>query len=183
MLPLFILGPGRWLDLHHEWLEAMAAHSGYLTSPDTFQALMVRYFRDAPLRHPGVLIGVVGILFAALCWWQRRTTSIQELALPLQIWTAFALVPHLVITDQEHFLYSLPLITFILAGQFRRPDPVIFSLFIGAMLLYATRSSDLWGSEREGHWVSAGALGIGNVVLLTTAWLARSREHVRQDLR
>ena len=40
------------------------------------------------------------------------------------------------------------------------------------MLFYATRSSDLWGSTLENRLVAAGGLGIGNALLLVSAWWA-----------
>ncbi len=176
ILPLFLLGPDRWLQLHQEWLQAMGAHSGYLTSPDTFRSLLTRYLPHVPILHPGLLIAVIGVLFTALCWWQRRRALVQEHLLPLQMWTAFALVPQLIITDQEHFLYSLPLILFLIGRLFQRRDLIATTSFILAMFLYATRSSDLWGSPTEALWVQAGVLGIGNLLLaLTAVWCAARR--------
>jgi hypothetical protein len=176
VLPLFLVGPGRWLELHRAWLEAMAAHGGYLTSPDTFQALTDGWFSwNALDQHPLLMIVMAGAAFALLCWWQRRTSGGNEGVLMLQLWTAFALVPHLVITDQEHFLYGLPLITFVLACLFDHRHPIIATCFISAMILYATRSSDLWGSALEDRWVAAGALGLGNLLLLLSAWSAGRR--------
>ena len=171
LLPVLFVGPHRWLLLHRAWLDAMAAHSGYLTSPDTFISLASGYFRSvSTCQHPNVVIPITGIAFGALCWWRRKRSGEDDRTLTLQIWTAFALVPHLVITDQEHFLYSLPLIALTLAALFYQRRPLALVLFIAAMLLYATRSSDLWGSQLESRLVANGALGIGNLLLLLAAW-------------
>lgn len=171
LLPMLVIGPHRWLLLHRAWLEAMAVHGGYLTSPDTFISMASGYFDTAaPQQHPSLAIVVVGMAFVALCFWQRRRSGNSDRALILQLWTAFALVPHLVITDQEHFLYSLPLIAFTLAGLFHQSRPMALAIFMAAMLLFATRSSDLWGSQLESRWVAAGALGLGNLLLLVAAW-------------
>jgi len=171
LLPLLFVGPHRWLLLHAAWLEAMAAHGGYLTSPDTFISMASGYFDTAaPQQHPRLAIVVLGMAFVALCFWQRRRSGNSDRALILQLWTAFALVPHLVITDQEHFLYSLPLIAFTLAGLLHQHRPMVLAMFIPAVLLYATRSSDLWGSQLESRWVAAGALGLGNLLLILSTW-------------
>jgi Glycosyltransferase family 87 len=174
MLPILALGPRQWLALHQDWLSAMAAHSGYLTSPDTLISLAWTWFGwESPMRHPGLVIPHFGLAFALLCWWQRIRTRSNDRSLILQLWTAFALVPHLVITDQEHFLYSLPLLAFILGALFRRRAPWLAAFFLLAMLGYATRSSDLWGSELESRLVHAGALGAGNLLLVVCVWALR----------
>ena len=179
LLPMLFSGPQQWQHLHRAWLHAMAAHSGYLSSPDTFISLASRYCdTPVPLQHPRLAITIVGMAFTAICWWQRKRAGNDDRSLILQIWTALALVPHLVITDQEHFLYSLPLIALTLAGIFRSPQPTASVCLVAAMFLYATRSSDLWGSELEATWVEAGALGIGNLLLLASAWLVEDSRAV-----
>jgi len=170
LLPMVFMDPNPWLELHWEWIGAMAAHSGYLTSPDTFTTIIWKSGWDAPMLHPRQVIIVVAMVFCLLCTLHRKIQGQSSDSFILQLWTAFALVPHLVITDQEHFLYSLPLIAFTLAGLFYQRRPLTLSLFVAAMLLYATRSSDLWGSQLESRWVAAGALGLGNLLLLVAAW-------------
>ena len=184
LLPMPFVGPDQWLQLHRAWLEAMAAHGGYLTSPNTFTTLAWKSGWDAPMLHPRLVIIAMAMIFGLLCALQRKSKGETSGGLILQLWTAFALVPHLVITDQEHFLYSLPLIAFILAALFSQRRPLALVLFITAMLLYATRSSDLWGSQLESRWVAAGALGLGNLLLIMAAWsLARSPYPVQHGSR
>ena len=175
-LPILALGPQRWLDLHQDWLGAMAAHSGYLTSPDTFTALARTWFGwTAPTRHPRLMIAIAGVILTAFCWWQRWRGGNEVPSLILQLWTAFALVPHLVITDQEHFLFSLPLLAFVLGALFRGKATPLVAVFLLGMLGYATRSSDLWGSELESRFVEAGALGVGNLLLIICAGALRRK--------
>ncbi len=171
LLPMLFVGPDQWLNLHQAWLEAMGAHGGYLTSPDTFNALSWTWLGcEVPLRHPRLLIILVGVAFTAICWWDRERTGNFDRSLILQIWTSFALVPHLVITDQEHFLFSLPLIVLVLGALFQRKAPIAAALFVVAMVGYATRSSDLWGAALESRWGMAGALGTGNLLLVICGW-------------
>jgi hypothetical protein len=169
VLPLVALGPGEWFALHRAWISAMAAHGGYLTSPDTFQHLLGHWVDPELMRHPRALIILCGALLAALCWWQRRRMNKGGPALAVQLWLSFALVPHLVITDQEHFLYSLPLIAFTLAVLFARSSRLWTTVFVCAAALYAARSSDLWGNALEARMAAWGALGIGNALLWMVA--------------
>lgn len=178
VLPLPFLGPQRWFELHREWLGAMATHSSYLTSPDTFQSMLGAVVRERTLVHPGLIIAVAALLLAGYGWYQLRSTRVQERSLVLPLWLAFAAIPHLVITDQEHFLYSLPLIAFVLARAFMQGAIPSTWLFVSAMALYATRSSDLWGGAVEAQLVAAGALGLGNLLLMVTAlWSTKAERH------
>lgn len=173
LLPMLFLGGPAWSHMHVAWLAAMSAHSGYLSSPDTFASLASTWSGDPrPSEHPLLIVLMIGAAYSLLCWWQQRNTVAIDRTLLFQIWWGFALVPHLVVTDQEHFLYSLPLIAFTLAALFRRPSVWASALFILAMVGYATRSSDLWGAEAEERLVRLGALGTGDLILLLTALLA-----------
>lgn len=173
LLPTLLLGPSQAWHLHRAWIAAMTAHSHYLSSPDTLMALLQQALPFAlPAWTNAVLIGLTVTL--ALVLGHRPGCAGGGSALVL--WTFLACIPHLVITDQEHFLYSLPLIAWNLDQLMRssRTWPrVVFAL---AMMLHATRSSDLWGGPLEAWLVGHGALGTGNLILLGLAW-TRSLRH------
>ena len=87
-----------------------------------------------------------------------------------ELWLAMAVVPNLVITDQQHFMFALPLILLTLAYLFAKRDLCVLTAFLSAMLLYGTRSSDLWGPRLENLVVGWGVLGLGNIFLMTVAF-------------
>ncbi|MFT3885037.1 MAG: hypothetical protein QM724_06280 [Flavobacteriales bacterium] len=82
-------------------------------------------------------------------------------------------------TDQEHFIFSLPAILFVLAYLFTHRDRVALAWFIVAMCLYATRSTDLWGSALENKWVGWGVLGMGNFLLVGATVFVHHRWRLR----
>jgi Glycosyltransferase family 87 len=182
--PLLLLGPERGWHLHQQWFEAMAQHNSYLTSPDTLAALLKTWSKGL---LAGVWVGytcitVVGIVLAVVGWRsQLLLTGTQANArFYLESSTALALVPNLVITDQEHFLYSIPLIAWTLAHFFRSKAAMWHRmLFILALVLYATRSSDLWGSTLENDLAAKGLLGVGNLLLVACAWGLPQRSTAR----
>jgi Glycosyltransferase family 87 len=177
-LPFALLGPCTAWDLHVQWLQAMLSHSAYLTSPNTLSAMLANWSGGMEAgAHPKILIGLAMALLAWAAWKNRHLPSgtMANTALCLELWVAMAVVPNLVITDQEHFLFSLPLIAWVLAHLFRTQDPWVGFLFVLAMVLYATRSSDLWGSALEDRMAALGALGLGNVLLMASAVLAGGR--------
>ena len=177
-LPFLLLGPARAWQLHVDWVHAMAAHNNYLTSPNTFSAWIGRIW---PCFPSWVVLGLVACALA--------TTGLSkggkgvfppERSLCFELWTAFALVPNLVVTDQEHFLFSLPLIAYVIANLFHRKNPLATGFFLLAMCLFATRSTDLWGSHIENQLAAYGALGIGNLLLVACCWLVSGRRLVER---
>ena len=80
------------------------------------------------------------------------------------------MVPNLVVTDQQHFMFALPLVMLILASLFIRRQPLVLAGFLFAMLLYGTRSTDLWGVDLENRLLGWGVLGSGNILLIAVAW-------------
>lgn len=175
-LPFLVLGVSAAWHLHMEWVGAMRAHAGYLSSPDTFRSLLQQAM-------PGGLPAWSGIAAAALvaaalfiAGRKARTTSAAfgTGGGILPMFTALALVPHLVITDQEHFLFSLPLLCCTLGWLARDTRAWRIAAFTGAMVLFATRSSDLWGPAMEAWLSGRGALGLGNLLLVALAWTVRA---------
>ncbi len=176
-IPFIALGPRSAFLLNMQWIEAMREHSTYLISPDTLVSMLHRSRSPAP---PWLGLLFIAAVAAFLAWWSGRrspASSPQASAMneAVGIWAAFALVPNLVITDQEHFLFALPLIVFMLAHLFTKWDPLVLVLFLVGVALYSLRSTDLWGSAIENRIAGMGALGIGNLMLVCAAFLSARR--------
>ena len=172
-LPFLLLGPTEAWQLHMEWMYAMAAHSNYLNSPNTAIAWLGKIWPTVP---SWTMIGVAASTLALLGLRKAGEAAFTaKCRLCLELWTAFALVPNLVVTDQEHFLFSMPLIALVITGLFHRKDPLTTGLFLLAMCLYATRSTDLWGSQMENEFEAHGALGIGSLLLIVCSWMIHTR--------
>ncbi|HEX2617719.1 MAG TPA: glycosyltransferase family 87 protein [Flavobacteriales bacterium] len=181
LLPVLFDGPGGWWALQQEWVHTMLGHSVILGSPDTFTAWTTQYVLGGYPAPRGTDLFFIGCAALLLMGWtlahvqdpgpERR----QRLDRAVELWAAFALVPDLVVTDQEHFIFSLPLILFVLAYLFTHRDRLALGWFIVAMCLYATRSTDLWGSPIENKLVGWGVLGLGNFLLIGCAVLVHGR--------
>lgn len=178
ILPLVYPGPAAWLKLHTEWIGSMLGHSLILESPDTFRYMLINLLgRPLPQGLTLAFIIVAGSALVFWVWRDQRTATPGTLPLDriAELWIPFALIPNLVVTDQEHFLFSLPMLLLILAYLFRRPDRGVSVLLLIGLLGYATRSSDLWGVELENQLVWWGVLGSGNIILIGTGLLAYAR--------
>ncbi len=165
--PIVILGHAATHALTQDWFRSMLAHGSYLHSPDTLASLLRTWTDVAWTQRTGVLVAIAGLTLFLVCLVvRRRAGGDRPAALALLLWCSLALVPNLVITDQEHFLFTLPLITFLLSHLFRKRDPIALVLFLSGAFLYGTRSSDLWGNATETLWSGHGALGIGNLLII-----------------
>jgi hypothetical protein len=184
LLPMVHDGPAGWWARLQEWGQAVARHNGTLESPDRIGAIL-----QADLGIPAsvgldlAFIGAAVVLLAWITWRQTRHHAPDPpMDRAMELWTACALVPNLVITDQQHFMFALPLVLYVLAWLFVRQDKTVGMLFLVAMVLYATRSSDLWGRELEGWFTAHGVLGSGNLLLMGVAWLVHARRSARPAL-
>ncbi|MBP9080325.1 MAG: DUF2029 domain-containing protein [Flavobacteriales bacterium] len=178
-LPVLVQGPSTGWALTRTWVGSMQYHTQVMFSPDHLGAMLSSYtgMASSTLMDAGI-IAVAGLLLCALTWRNTRREAVGNGPLrdrAFELWLAMALVPNLVITDQQHFMFALPLVLFILAHLFTRRDPMVLALFLLAMLLYATRSSDLWGSALEDRLMGWGVLGMGNILLMGVALLAWRR--------
>lgn len=173
-LPLFVQGYGHGLELTLQWARSMAGHSAVLTSPDHFTGIW--YGITGQVASPAfqlALIAVAGLLLGALTRYNRmRRPSNAAWPTNMELWLAMALAPNLVVTDQEHFLLAIPLVLMVLAYLSTHRDLPLLVAFVCAMILYGTRSTDLWGRALETRFSGYGFLGLGNFLLFMIAILA-----------
>lgn len=179
LLPLLVQGPSTGLALTRAWFSSMQYHTQVMYSPDQLGAMLNKF---TGLENTAVVtagfIALAGLLLSWSTWRNAHkpaglATAAMDRA--IELWWAMALVPNLVITDQQHFMFSLPLVLFILAYLFTTPDRQVLTCFVLAMLCYATRSSDLWGRELETWLMGWGMLGMGNILLMGVSWAAWRR--------
>jgi hypothetical protein len=174
LLPFTLEGTAGWWELLREWVHSMRYHTEVMASPDRIGAILGGPFGLATnTLVDGLFIAAAGILLALFTWRNRgRHSSNRDLDRAFELWLSMSAVPNLVITDQQHFMFALPLLLFTLAWLYIRKDRPVLLGFLLALLLYATRSTDLWGSRLENLWVGWGVLGLGNILLMAVAWLA-----------
>ncbi len=174
LLPLLLQGPTTGWELTREWGHSMVYHTQVMASPDHLSAILGKYTgMVSSTAMDALFIALAGILMSLFTWRNTQREAVgpgSAMARSFELWLAMALVPNLVITDQQHFMFSLPLIMYILAYLFSRKDIPVLVFFLLAMVLYGTRSSDLWGKALENKMLGYGVLGSGNILLMLVAW-------------
>lgn len=167
ILPL-VLGPGKAITLHREWLASMSAHGDYLTSGNTIASVLAHIpgVRNGTGLQLGIILFAVLVIGGSAWRWRSQTGTAHHFLLHFG---ALALVPNLVITDTQHFLLTLPLFMFVLFHARTLAWPILVP-FIVVLLAHGTNSSDLLGhglSDRVNAW---GVLGLANVALVIIAF-------------
>ena len=178
---LLIIGFTKGIILYQEWLAAMVEHNVYLFSNHTVFALIKTYVGvTIPTSWSPVLLIFLAILSSIYFWKitsDKDTSSINfNGSLIVHFFLVIAVVPSILITDTEHFLFSLPLLA-ILLFHLRKDTIWPIVLFILLILMYEGNSSDLLGKELSGNVEELGILGISNLIIIGTTflWFSRNR--------
>ena len=176
MLMVFTLyaGFGPSLHLHQAWLKAMLEHNSYLSSAHTVSSLLHYYFHlPVPASFQWLLLGFVMVLYTLLYFIRIQKRAFVETskkyetgALNASVWILLAAFPNILVTDTEHFLYSLPMIMLLMSLLRTRKSSLLWILFIVFVLLYGANSSDLLGSSLSEKVEQAGVLGLANLGLM-----------------
>lgn len=177
------IGFEKSFSLYSEWILAMKEHSTYLSSNHTFFALLSFYIGvKIPSSFGIIILGIIGILSFAYLWLKNGKNQIEvsknfEQVFLLYYFILIALIPSILITDTEHFLFSLPLIV-LLFLKVKQENKFAYTIFfIVLMFLYGGNSSDLLGKSLAGKVEDWGLLGIGNLIIIFVAIYLLGRQN------
>lgn len=175
LLTGIILGFNKSLFLHIEWFQEMLRHSLYLVSPYT-----IFYFSDfylgfaIPSKFHFLLFGLIAILISLYFWfYSNRNSQNRETnkGLIFNYFILLAIIPNILITDVEHFIFSLPLIAIIIYYLKKENNYYWIIVFILIILMYGGNSSDLVGNELSYKIKIWGWVGIGNLLIILSSFL------------
>ncbi len=176
LFPALFIGFGKDISLHLEWINTITMHNAsFLSSQDTihiiFYNLFVKYISADPgLLYVMILVGLIALLillFVLRNLKNERSSNNLMLSsnnLTFEFLLIVSLVPNLVLTDTEHFMYSLPLIVFILIYLFNSRNFNLIIISVIAFFLYVGNWGDILGkySYLLAHY---GGLGVGNLII------------------
>lgn len=194
-VPMAFLGPARSMELHRDWLHAMAGHNASMvyTGGDAYQMVDTAYSfaHRALFRHLGdfgetmtvlIVLGLVAAVFGFLVLRGMRhesTEADRASQMVQEAFLLFALVPSLTVTDTNHFLFAAPLVLLVLHHVLSAGRPAwLLVTAIPVLLAHGGNWSDLLGplSDRMTHH---GILGIANLGLVFLGALLLTRLNQR----
>lgn len=146
--------------LWNNWLKAVTNHGEYIISENSLTYLTNYYFGLKSEWIPSLICLI--ILVGFLIWKITKTgKNDEDLIFTTGILTAFS--PNFFVTDTEHFLLIVPLISFLLLMLSKIKSWLAWSGFFIGMLLFSFNSNDLLGREFSDNLDAHGILGIGNI--------------------
>ena len=174
LLPALGVGWEENLGLLREWWETIRMHN--TDTSHSSNTIASWWGLQAPWNAVPPLL-----VMAAWGGWvlRRRRQGVGERGAFLEGAVVVALLPNLVHTDTEHFMWSLPLVAVWLLrlAEARNWPSVGQRWAVGAVLAlcmvpYALGTPDLWGSETAAWLERGGPLGVANLLLVLGAvWM------------
>lgn len=176
-----ITGFGKSIQLHSDWLKSMLDHSSYLTSNHTIFSLLENYFGvEIPLANSPIYLFSLGIILFLIFWFNKLKNLKHSFVFFTLIY--LAIIPNMIITDVEHFLFSIPLIVFITAFILSQKRYIFFIPFILVLVLYGGKSNDILGKSLAAFFHQNGFLGIANLILIAWSFYVYARLGKKEEL-
>ncbi len=183
LLPAIFIGTKENIILHQEWLKAMLSHnSSVISGQDTIFGLMYnlifRFIFPDVIMHDKifsllVLLFIVVfslVLFLFHIKQEKVTTNTTELKkrnFIFEFILLLALVPSITKTDSEHFLFSVPLIAFLIINLFQLNLNIKIRIFaIASLFLFGMNIRELVGNSIADWLTQSGALGFANLLII-----------------
>ena len=160
--------------LLQQWMDTMRLHNVSLeNSPNTIYGIVNRYL----LNFQGgaglviILLIVVVIFFLGYIIYNRKKENNESIRY-VEFFFLVAAIPNLTHTDTEHFLWTWPLIAYILLrlGQAKiKQHGLILLLLVAAFIPYCLNSPDIVGRTLRDLFDEKGLLGLANLLLIGIA--------------
>ena len=177
ILPFFYFGIGEGFQIYKDWITALMKHDSYIISPFTFNSLISRYlFNGNAVNLTYYILGIVLLLYILRSVYlfvkqHRQALSAEDRQVFLfESLILLALVPNLVNTDLQQFVYSMPLVAFIVIYLL---DKKKISLTIAAILIfffYTIDQPDILGRSFAMKVHECGFRGLSNLGIIIFAW-------------
>lgn len=161
-----------------EWLSAMQMHNTRLAdSPNTLYGLPSNMLQTESFFLVVIMLGIAALLILGfiLRHMKREKNAHPSVKLQhqfLEYSLILALIPNLVHTDTEHFMWTLPLLFVLTHGCMSAPSRerlVVGGLVILCLIPYTFATPDLWGAEISNRLERGGFLGWSNLGLIFLA--------------
>jgi len=170
LLPSLWLGPMENALLLWDWAGALLDHNtARITSFNTVSGLL-------GLANSGAysLIPVI-VSIGLLIFWIALNRSVAKYQESLEVMVLVGIIPNLVLTDTEHFMWTFPFLAWwclqLTSKSFWENvqiwDRVLTTIAFAMLLIpYSLASPDLWGTTIGTYLEHGGPLGIANLFLI-----------------
>lgn len=168
------------MQLLNQWKNSMMLHN---TAPvkgqDTIYSWLYRFTGSSIAEANqnifvlSVLVLIALLMFALYIYHRRSEAKIIDnngLELNNSVFeylVLIALIPNLTVTDSEHFLFSVPLIAWVINYLFiRKPGLLLTASTVIILFLYGGNLREMIGAPISKWMTATGILGLGNILLV-----------------
>ncbi len=182
IVPIAFLGFGKFIELNKQWIHEIFQHGGYLYSNHSFTSLVRKYItlRVNDHSHLYFLIAVIFIYtviyFISLKKYSAYSENNNNKTMIFSYFLLLAILPNILITDTEHFLYSTPIILFSIYYLYKNKNAKHTMVFIIFSIFYGINSTDILGRDLSGKLEEYGILGLANLGLIITFLLLQRNQ-------
>ncbi|MDP4664897.1 MAG: DUF2029 domain-containing protein [Flavobacteriaceae bacterium] len=173
VMPALFLGWTENLNLLREWLLTMQGHNVALyDSPNTIYYLLSHLSLNLISGNTIIVLSLALVAFSILFWMMRHfrkekeEPKLREVHSNLEFFTITALIPNLVHTDTEHFLWSTIIIALMILLTYQEKKRMLFGVMLLALIPFSLNTPDLWGRAGVELLNQSGSLGIANLLMI-----------------
>jgi len=185
ILPIILLGIDKFIQINRQWIHEIFQHGAYLYSNHTFTSLIRRYITLRVNDHSHLyflILAIFSYMIIYIISLKKYSTFSQNnnnKSLVFSYFILLAILPNILITDTEHFLYSTPIIlfaTYYLYVNNHLKYTILFGIF---SILFGINSTDILGRELSGKFENYGILGLANLgIIITFLIIQRNQKKV-----
>jgi hypothetical protein len=179
-LPSLYTGVNINLKLLLQWKNVMLTHvNSPISAQDTIYSWLYRLTGSSLPEHLQFLfiisiLSILAFLMLVFCIINLKNEKAEiqdyrthEKNFVFEFFVLVALIPNITVTDSEHFLFSLPLITWLINYIFIRKPHIIFQiLIVFVILLYDINIRELLGMKLSRWMTDTGILGLANLLII-----------------
>jgi len=174
VIPFVILGFQRSLMLHMDWIKTILMHGSDFPSINSIDYLLHYYlFPDLSGYVQYLIIAAAGILagwFIIINIHREKNgikiNRVEEGNFIIEWFLLLSIIPNVMKTDSEHFLASIPIITFIIYYIAVSRRFWMIPLMVILIFFYGGNSQDALGRDLSYRLFLMGFIGISNLFLI-----------------
>lgn len=180
--PITYLGFDKFILMNKHWIHEIFQHGAYLYSNHTFTSLIRHYVTETLNDHSHLYFLISFIFIYTLIYFtllKKHSVKSEKNNHTLLVFSYFillALLPNILITDTEHFLYSTPIILFSIYSLESIQNTKLKIAFVVFSILYGINSPDILGKFLSGKFEDLGILGVANLGLIVTFILLQRQQ-------
>jgi hypothetical protein len=174
LISFVVFGFSEGISLHQQWIASMVQHNTYITSNQNIQSI-IAYYSNSAISNSVQYYVMLVIVMAYLGFfyytsklgkkWQL-SEKVERTSFIVGYFMMFAIIPNILLTDTEHFIFSLPLILFLLNYLAVTKNYVAIGGFVVLIFLFSCNSPDIVGSVLFNKFDRMGLIGISNLMLI-----------------